>query len=117
MTDDMAKQDSYAAMMAMVQSFHDKHDFSGTGGEDMVYRIALMAEELGEMSSCVTKGKPMEEMAEETADLLILVLGTAIAGNFDLLEAFWNKMNKLMKRDARMIDGRVRVSEFRGQDE
>jgi len=116
MTDDLLKRDSYAAMMEMVQSFHDKHDFSGTGGEDMVYRIALMAEELGEMSSCVTKGKDMDEMAEETADLLILVLGTAIAGNFDLLEAFWNKMDKLMKRDARMIDGRIRVSEFRGQE-
>ena len=116
MTDEQANRDSYAAMMEMVQSFHDKHDFSGTGGEDMVYRIALMAEELGEMSSCVTKGKDMDEMAEETADLLILVLGTAIAGNFDLLEAFWNKMDKLMKRDARMIDGRIRVSEFRGQE-
>ena len=116
MTDDKLSRDSYATMMAMVQSFHDKHDFSGTGGEDMVYRIALMAEELGEMSSCVTKGKAMDEMAEETADLLILVLGTAIAGNFDLLEAFWSKMDKLMKRDARMIDGRIRVSEFRGQE-
>lgn len=116
MSDDLMSRDTYAAMLAMVQSFHDKHDFSGTGGEDMVYRIALMAEELGEMSACVTKGKDMEEMAEETADLLILVMGTAIAGNFDLLEAFWNKMDKLMKRDARMIDGRIRVSEFRGQE-
>jgi NTP pyrophosphatase (non-canonical NTP hydrolase) len=116
MSEDMNCRDSYAAMLAMVQAFHDKHDFSGTGGEDMVYRIALMAEELGEMSSCVTKGKGMEEMAEETADLMILVIGTAIAGNFDLLEAFWKKMDKLMKRDAKMIDGRIRVSEFRGQE-
>ena len=103
-------------MLAAVQAFHDKHDFSGTGGEDMVYRIALMTEELGEMSACVTKGKEMHELAEETADLLILVIGTAIAGNFDLHEAFWHKMDKLMQRDARMIDGRIRVSEFRGQD-
>jgi NTP pyrophosphatase (non-canonical NTP hydrolase) len=116
MSDDPMSRDTYAAMLAMVQSFHDKHDFSGSGGEDMIYRIALMAEELGEMSACVTKGKDMDEMAEETADLLILVIGTAIAGNFDLHEAFWNKMDKLMKRDARMIDGRIRVSEFRGQD-
>jgi len=116
MSNDLKSRDSYQAMLSMVQSFHDKHDFSGAGGEDMVYRIALMTEELGEMSSCVTKGKGMEEMAEETADLLILVLGTAIAGNFNLLDAFWSKMDKLMKRDARMIDGRVRVSEFRGQE-
>ena len=116
MSNNSISHDSYASMLATVKSFHEKHDFSGTGGEDMVYRIALMAEELGEMSSCVTKGKGMEEMAEETADLLILVLGTAIAGNFDLLEAFWSKMEKLMQRDARMIDGRIRVSEFRGQE-
>jgi len=116
MPEETTSQDSYTAMLAMVQSFHDKHDFSGTGGEDMVYRIALMTEELGEISSCVTKGKGLEEMAEETADLLILVMGTAIAGDFDLLEAFWKKMDKLMKRDAKMIDGRIRVSEFRGQE-
>lgn len=116
MSNNSISRDSYAAMLAMVKAFHEKHDFSGAGGEDMVYRIALMAEELGEMSSCVTKGKGMEDMAEETADLLILVLGTAIAGNFDLLEAFWSKMDKLMLRDARMIGGRIRVSEFRGQE-
>jgi len=115
-SEEISSQDSYAAMLAQVQAFHDKHDFSGTGGEDMVYRIALMAEELGEMSSCVTKGKGKQEMAEETADLLILVMGTAIAGNFDLLGAFWKKMDKLMKREAKMIDGRIRVSEFRGQE-
>ncbi|GMR06899.1 MAG: hypothetical protein BMS9Abin25_1535 [Gammaproteobacteria bacterium] len=116
MPEETTSRDSYAAMLAMVQSFHDKHDFSGTGGEDMVYRIALMAEELGEMSSCVTKGKGMEEMAEETADLLILVMGTAIAGDFDLLEAFWKKMDRLMKREAKMINGRIRVSGFYGQE-
>ncbi|HBE92288.1 MAG TPA: pyrophosphatase [Gammaproteobacteria bacterium] len=107
---------NYTDMMTAVQAFHDKHDFSGTGGEDMTYRIALMAEELGEMSACVTKGKDMSEMAEETADLLILVMGTAIAGDFDLHEAFWKKMDKLMKRESRMINGKIRVSEFRGQD-
>ena len=116
MTEKYGKRENWAEMLAAVQAFHDKHDFRGSGGEDMVYRIALMTEELGEMSACVTKGKDMQQMAEETADLLILVIGTAIAGDFDLREAFWQKMDKLMQRDARMIDGRIRVSEFRGQD-
>ena len=49
--------DSYKAMLAKVQSFHDKHDFKNTGGEDLPYRVALMAEELGEISSCITKVK------------------------------------------------------------
>ena len=108
--------DSYSEMLAAVQAFHDKHRFRETGGEEMTYRIALMAEELGEISSCVTKGKPKEALAEEVADLLILVIGTAIAQDFDLQQAFWQKMEKLDGRSSRMINGRIRVSEFRGMD-
>ncbi len=106
-------QDSYQAMLDAVQAFHDKHDFKNTGGEELTYRIALMAEELGEVSECVTKGKPREELAEEIADLYILLVGTAIAADFDLKQAFWNKMDKLMQRQSKMIGGRIRVSEFR----
>lgn len=106
---------SWAAMVAAVQSFHDKHRFRETGGEELTYRIALMTEELGEMSACVTKGKPIAALAEETADLLILVMGTAIAADFDLGAAFWAKMDKLMRRESRMVGGRIRVSEFRDE--
>lgn len=109
----MNERDSYQAMLDAVQAFHDKHDFKNTGGEEMTYRVALMAEELGEISSCVTKGKGRAMLAEEVADLLILIIGTAIAGDFDLRDAFWKKMDNLMKRESRMVDGRIRVSEFR----
>lgn len=109
----MANEDSYAAMLAAVQAFHDKHDFKHTGGEELTYRVALMAEELGEISACVTKGKPTERLAEECADLFILVIGTAIAAGFDLKRAFWDKMQKLERREAKMVGGRIRVSEFR----
>jgi len=100
-------------MLAKVQAFHDKHDFKNTGGEELTYRISLMAEELGEMSSCITKGKSKEALAEEAADLFILLLGTAISAEFNLKDAFWNKMDKIMQRDSKMINGRIRVSEFR----
>lgn len=105
--------DRWATMMAAVQAFHDKHRFRETGGEELTYRVALMAEELGEISACVSKGKPKTELAEEVADLLILVMGTAIAADFDLNTVFWEKMEKLMKRESRMVNGRIRVSEFR----
>jgi len=105
--------DSYDAMLAAVQAFHDKHDFPNRGGEEMTYRLSLMAEELGEIAACVTKGKSKEALAEEVADLLILLVGTAIAADFDLKQAFWDKMDKIMQRESRMVDGRVRVSEFR----
>jgi len=103
-------------MLDAVQAFHDKHDFKNTGGEEMTYRLALMAEELGEVSSCITKGKSRENLAEEIADLFILLVGTAIAADFDLREAFWKKMDKLMQRDSRMVNGRIRVSEFRDME-
>ena len=105
--------DSYRNMLAAVQAFHDKHDFKATGGEELVYRVALMTEELGEIAECVTKGKDKNELGEEVADLLILLIGTAVAADFDLKQAFWDKMEKIMRRESKMINGRIRVSEFR----
>jgi NTP pyrophosphatase (non-canonical NTP hydrolase) len=109
----MMDRDSYQAMLAAVQAFHDKHDFKNTGGEELTYRVSLMAEELGEISACVTKGRDKALLAEECADLFILLLGTAIAADFDLNQAFWQKMEQLMERKSRMIGGRIRVSDFR----
>ncbi len=106
-------QDSYERMLAVVQAFHNKHRFKDTGGEELTYRIALMAEELGEIAECVTKGKDKLKLAEECADLFILLIGTAIAQNFDLKQAFWDKMEKIQSRQSRMINGRIRVSEFK----
>ena len=116
-TPDHGDPDSYAAMIASVQAFHDKHNFKARGGEELVYRVALMAEELGEISACVTKGKTSEQLAEECADLLILLLGTGISANLDLNAAFWRKMDELMARPAREVNGRVRVSRFDGVKE
>jgi NTP pyrophosphatase (non-canonical NTP hydrolase) len=75
---DRQNMDSYAAMLAAVQAFHDKHRFR-----------------------------------EEVADLFILLIGTAIAAEFDLRQAFWDKMEKIQSRQSRMINGRIRVSEFK----
>lgn len=116
MSDVTNKDDSFQAMIAEVQAFHDKHQFAERGGEDMVYRVTLMAEELGEISACVSKGKSKAELAEECADLLILLLGNAIAADFDLARAFHEKMKKLDQRGSRVVDGRVRVSNFEDGD-
>jgi NTP pyrophosphatase (non-canonical NTP hydrolase) len=105
--------DSYSSMLEAVQAFHDKHDFKNQGGEELTYRMALMAEELGEIGAAITKGKPKDQLAEEVADLFILLIGTAIAADFDLNAAFWKKMDKIMQRESKMVNGRIRVSEFR----
>lgn len=109
-------RDSYTSMLASVQRFHEKHKFKESGGEEMTYRLSLMAEELGEISACITKGKSKDKLAEELADLLILLIGTGIAQEIDLVNAFWLKMEKLENRGSRIINGRVRVSDFRGVD-
>ncbi len=105
--------DSFEEMLKAVQAFHTKHQFRERGGEEMTYRIALMSEELGEIAECVTKGKPKDELSEEVADLFILLIGTAIAQDFDLKQAFWDKMCKIQSREGKMVNGRIRVSEFK----
>lgn len=114
---DLTGRRDFDVMMAGVQAFHDKHQFRNRGGEDMVYRVALMSEELGEIAECVTKGKGRDALAEECADLLILLMGNALAEDFDLAEAFWQKLEVLKDRGERIVDGRVRVTGYREADE
>lgn len=110
------ESDEWSIMMRKVAAFHHKHDFAGNNGHDMGYRIALTVEELGELAAAVTKGKPIEECAEEMADVLILLMGHSLAMKIDLKRAFENKYEKIMKRPA--IRGRlgIRVTEYGSEE-
>lgn len=110
-------RNAFSEMMAEVRAFHHKHRFRERGGEDLVYRLALMTEELGEIADCVTKGKSRDQLATECADLLILLMGNAIAADFDLAEAFWRKMAEVNQRGERIVDGRVRVTAYRDEED
>ena len=105
--------DEWEEMMKKVAAFHHKHDFANKNGHDMGYRIALTVEELGELSAAITKGKPIEECAEEMADILILLMGHSIAMEIDLKSAFEKKYQRIMKREA--LTGRlgIRVTEYK----
>ncbi len=105
----------WETMMKKVAKFHHKHDFAGKNGHDMGYRIALTVEELGELSAAITKGKPIEECAEEMADILILLMGHSIAMKIDLKSAFEKKYARIMQREA--LTGRlgVRVTEYKNK--
>ena len=105
--------DEWDAMMKKVAAFHAKHDFAGQNGHDMGYRLALTIEELGELAAAITKGKPIEECAEEMADVLILLMGHSLAMEIYLKAAFEKKYARIMKREA--LQGRlgVRVTEYR----
>tara|TARA_B100001250_G_C19402388_1_gene615316 strand:+ start:221 stop:553 length:333 start_codon:yes stop_codon:yes gene_type:complete len=105
---------TYADMLAKVNEFHEKHEFSKkeNNGHDMAYRILLTIEELGELAECFTKGKPQIEKAEELADILILILGHAIAMDIDLEAAFNNKMKEIMTRPAIKGELGIRVTKY-----
>jgi len=104
----------WTSMMSRVASFHHKHEFSKSEnkGHDMGYRIALTVEELGEFSAAITKGKTIKAIAEELSDLLILIMGHALALEIDLEKEFHNKMNVIMKRKSKMTDLGIRVTEY-----
>ena len=80
----------WTSMMSRVASFHHKHEFSKSEnkGHDMGYRIALTVEELGEFSAAITKGKTIKAISEELSDLLILIMGHALALEIDLEKNF-----------------------------
>ena len=108
--------DEWEVMMQKVAQFHHKHNFAGKNGHDMGYRIALTVEELGELSAAITKGKPLDECAEEMADILILLMGHSIAMKVDLKSAFEKKYHRIMQRKA--LTGRlgIRVTEYTGKN-
>ena len=111
------ESDEWSLMMRKVAAFHHKHDFAGNNGHDMGYRIALTVEELGELAAAVTKGKPIEECAEEMADVLILLMGHSLAMKIDFKAAFEAKYEKIMQRLVRKGRLGIRVTEYKPDDE
>ena len=103
-------------MMKKVAAFHHKHDFEANNGHDMGYRLALVIEELGELSAAITKGKPKEEAAEELADVFILTLGNALAMEVDLEAEFHKKLDKIMQRPSKRGGMGIRVTEYTGEN-
>jgi len=105
---------SWETMMGRVSQFHHKHDFASpeNNGHDMGYRLALVIEELGELSAAITKGKPKEEAAEELADVFILMLGNSLAMKVDLEAEFHKKMDRIMQRPAKRGGMGIRVTEY-----
>ena len=108
---------SWNMMMHKVASFHSKFDFDNpeNKGHDMGYRIALTVEELGEFAAAITKEKPLEEAAEELADILILILGHSLALKVDLYNEFCIKIEKIMNRPAIQTKLGIRVTEYKSE--
>lgn len=107
MTNDLSE------MVNAVKVFHNKHgfDIATKDTKTMLYRQNLLIEELGEISQCLTKGNG--DLAEEHADLFILLLGNCITMDIDIISEFWKKMEVINQRPVKNIDGVNRVSEWK----
>lgn len=105
------KSRTFEEMVEAVAAFHKARGFAGTPNEDLRYRMCLLVEELGEIAQAVTKGLPPEKLAEEHADLLILLLGNAVSAGIPLEEAFWQKLQRVLSRPSRQVAGVTRVTE------
>ena len=108
---------SLQSALEMVRDFHEKHGFDiGTCNPEVLgQRLVLMMEELGEVARWVTRRQG--DVAEEHADLLILLLGNAITMDLDLEEALVRKARKIFARPSKLIDGQKRVSHWRRGEE
>ena len=98
-------------MLEAVRRFHEAKGIKESGGEEMLYRMNLMMEELGEICEALTKGKSKHVVEEEHADLLILLLGNVLSFDLDLEGAFWKKIDRIMKRKGHRVGRRVRITE------
>jgi NTP pyrophosphatase (non-canonical NTP hydrolase) len=65
-----------------------------TAERNRLFWAAFLAEEAGEVASCLTSGEPPEDFEEEVADVLILCFAIADCFEFDMLEAFNEKMSE-----------------------
>jgi NTP pyrophosphatase (non-canonical NTP hydrolase) len=100
-----------------IAEFHKKFKMKRTNNEDMIFRLNLMIEELGELAQAITKGKSRAEIIEENIDLLNLTLGNFVSLGVkpnEIDKAFWEKHKKIMNRKKKKLkSGNYRVSEFR----
>lgn len=99
-------------MLEAVRQFHISNGFdvATKSQETMLYRMSLLMEELGEISQCLTKGKG--NIAEEHAELLILLLGNCITMDIDIVTAFWDKYRIIVERKGKKVGKFSRVSEW-----
>ena len=111
----MHPENNLTTMIQAVKRFHEKHNFADNGGHDPHYRMNLIMEEVGEICECLTKGKSKEQLAEEHADLLILLLGNCIALDIDLEKAFWQKYERIMQRQGIKVGNHIRVTEMKDE--
>ncbi|CEM62491.1 MazG nucleotide pyrophosphohydrolase domain-containing protein [Treponema phagedenis] len=94
-------------LLDKVKQLHKQNDFKANGGEDKLFRMALIMEEVGEISEAITKDQ--DNFEEEHADLLILLLGNCVAYDIDILKLTNEKLDRLLKMKPSKKNGYKRI--------
>lgn len=94
-------------LIERVRQLHKEKGFRENGGEDKLFRMSLIMEEVGEICSSITKGKG--DFEEEHADLLILLLGNCVAYDIDVVPLTHRKLDKLAALRSTSVDGHARL--------
>ncbi|GJM74117.1 hypothetical protein HMSSN036_63330 [Paenibacillus macerans] len=94
-------------LLEAVRELHERHNFKNNGGEDALFRMNLIMEEVGEICSCLTKHKG--NLAEEHADLLICCLATALP-LISTSKLNLEKMDKLKSYSTIAANGHTRIT-------
>lgn len=98
--------------MKVIRSFHKKigvKTSESRGGSQRsvlkaLSRIGLQMEELGELTEAIMKNLGIEKIAEEIADNLIVILGTADSFGIDIDVEFRKKMAYNLKKSGAMTE-------------
>lgn len=99
--------DEIQALIERVTLLHQAKGFESNGGEEPFFRMALLMEEIGEVCRCLTTDRG--DLAEEHADVLIVLLGNAVSFRFDIIGAAHRKLDQLEKLDPRPSNGHARL--------
>ncbi|MCI6000098.1 MAG: hypothetical protein MRZ23_01085 [Finegoldia magna] len=94
-------------LLNKVKQLHKQNNFKANGGEDKLFRMALIMEEVGEISEAITKDQ--DNFEEEHADLLILLLGNCVAYDIDILKLTNEKLDRLLKMKPSKKNGYKRI--------
>ncbi|HER0714689.1 Uncharacterised protein [Streptococcus sp. NCTC 11567] len=94
-------------LLNKVKQLHKQNNFKANGGEDKLFRMALIMEEVGEISEAITKD--LDNFEEEHADLLILLLGNCVAYDIDILKLTNEKLDRLLKMKPSKKNGYKRI--------
>lgn len=94
-------------LLNKVKQLHKQNNFKANGGEDKLFRMALIMEEVGEISEAITKDQ--DNFEEDHADLLILLLGNCVAYDIDILKLTNEKLDRLLKMKPSKKNGYKRI--------